>query len=923
MKSQIGVLLAMLLMPLQLFADGYELKGKITDKNKEPLVGATVVIEGTTEGTIAGLDGTFKIKELEPGQYTFTISFIGCKQEKHTIKIFNDEEINIVLDEDDMLMGEVMVTASQIKSTISSARATEKMSPKVVNVVSGKAIELSPDLNVSEVVQRISGVSLEYSGSGTGTYAIVRGMDKRYNYTTVNGVKIPSPDNKNRFVPLDMFPSDMLDRIEVSKALIPSMEGDAVGGAMDLIMKNAPDQEMWQVNASVGMATLFMERDFEYFNYSAVNPQSPYEIHGKDYSASMDDFSTENLVKQYKRNPIDINAGLTWGNRFLDHRFGIVLSGNIQHLHRGSNTSFYNQQLNRDASNSISLTHYSDRLYSSEQLRGGAHGKLDFAINGKNKLSLYTAFIYQRDDEIREETKFRMWDGNYDPITTTGNASLETRIRPTVQSIYNTTLQGKHELNDVFSFDWSAVYSIATGARPDQSIFTRNTAFRDGDMTQVRVEDYGGNYRIWEDNSDRDLSAYLNLNIKPWEHTDLKVGVLYRDKKRENRFYRYNFRPQNDEIKEGEDWIYTEVDWRVTSPKGSVANELNYDAYEKIAAGYFQFDSKIGENLKLFGGIRVEHTRQGYELLFPKYEQEPTLEQNYIDLLPSLHAKYELNKKSNLRASYFHSIVRPGFFEIVPYTFRYEDYDEIGNPDLERTRADNIDLRYELFPSPQDNVFVGAFYKRLYDPIEYALVPIESRQNAIFLQPGNYGTATNMGIELDVTKYIKNWGIKANYTYTNSSITTSKVLLKREDENDSESDIVPYQIDQTRPLQGQADHIGNITLLYKNQQLALDMQLANVYTGERISEISAYYEKDLWELPTWKMDFSAEKHFNMGVTLFLKLRNILDTSRQIVIKEPLKETETDYILQGKAGDDKLIRYDKYGQNFLIGLRYKF
>ena len=134
-----------------------------------------------------------------------------------------DTEVIIPLKSDDVVLEGVTVVASNPGRT-ERARGIERAAMNVVNVMSAKAIELSPDITVANVIQRMSGVTVERNSSGEGQYAILRGMDKRYNYTLVNGVKIPSPDNKNRFVPLDIFPSEMLDRLEVTKSLTANME---------------------------------------------------------------------------------------------------------------------------------------------------------------------------------------------------------------------------------------------------------------------------------------------------------------------------------------------------------------------------------------------------------------------------------------------------------------------------------------------------------------------------------------------------------------------------------------------------------------------------------------------------------------------------------------------------------------------------
>ena len=133
---------------------------------------------------------------------------------------------------------------------------------------------------------------------------------------------------------------------------------------------------------------------------------------------------------------------------------------------------------------------------------------------------------------------------------------------------------------------------------------------------------------------------------------------------------------------------------------GSVASALNYDASEQTSSGYVQFRT-LDRPLEAVGGVRVEHTNQGYAMKFPIGEDFPTGSQIYTDILPSLHLRYRPGDgRTNWRASYFRSLNRPGFFEIVPYRIVNEEYQERGNPNLQRAIADNLDLRYEYFPRP-------------------------------------------------------------------------------------------------------------------------------------------------------------------------------------------------------------------------------
>lgn len=172
--------------------------------------------------------------------------------------------------------------------------------------------------------------------------------------------------------------------------------------------------------------------------------------------------------------------------------------------------------------------------------------------------------------------------------------------------------------------------------------------------------------------------------------------------------------------------------------------------------------------------------------------------------------KWMVNKKMNIRLSYYKSINRPGFYELVPYQIEGEEYTEKGNPTLRRARIDNADLRWEWFPSATEQVLLGVFYKYLKDPIETTFESDQRQTNNSYYMPQNLGNARNMGLELDVIKYIRHFGVKANYTYTHSSITTKKELYTAKN--------VITMVDQTRPLVNQAAHTANLSLLYKDTQ---------------------------------------------------------------------------------------------------------
>lgn len=204
----------------------------------------------------------------------------------------------------------------QDKSSDRTVRNIEKNSDMVQNILSEKTIQLLPDVTVANALQRVSGVTIQRDNSGEGRYAIIRGMDQRYNNTLVNGIKIPSPDDKYRFVPMDLFPSDMLERLEVIKALTPNMEGDAVGGTMNLVMKSAPDKFTLNANIAGGYSTLFSNRPFSAFAHTGMNNASPAEIKGNSYQATSADFNFNNFHYSDKQNPVNTTGINDWRQVF-------------------------------------------------------------------------------------------------------------------------------------------------------------------------------------------------------------------------------------------------------------------------------------------------------------------------------------------------------------------------------------------------------------------------------------------------------------------------------------------------------------------------------------------------------------------------------------------------------------------------------
>lgn len=899
------------------------LNGVVKDKSTgETLIGSVVQVKGDRDNiTTTGLDGSFVLKNLpDDGTITLVANYIGYEPMEVQVDLAVNKSVNLELQPEAQELDEIVVKGFRSKDTDLSAYSMVKNSSQVLNVMSAQAIQISPDVNVAAVLQRVSGVTMQQDGSGEASYAILRGMDKRYNYTLVNGVKIPSPDDKNRYIPLNLFPSDLMDRIIVSKSLTADMEGDAAGGVVDMNMKDAPGGFRLQANLATGASDFFWQGSktqspFGKISYDYLSAKrgkttckAPYERHGSTYDATAADF--KNGGTQISRHSVpmpNIHAGISVGDRFWDKKLGVILAANLQNTYRGTE-----RQLNKEVMANGEETEYigsiRKRLYSIHDLNLGVHGKIDFTL-GQHKLEWYNMYVHRQEDNTRYSMGITT-DYDFDLANGSWTRSDEMRTMTQTQNIFASNIKGTHRLTRNFTVDWAGLFADAREKDPDRVYTTIKNTVTGGEVSKIFP---ASQERRFQHNDDKDWTGYVNLSWEtPFEHSLKalwKAGAMYRNKKRNNRYYSYIFSPADNGILLSSNDIdaFDGIDWTLKTPR-SQASQLNYDSKERIGAAYgmVRLTSKLCE---LVAGFRAEHTNQIYTML-QRFETTGSIgEQSYWDYLPSVSLRWNVKNKMNLRFSYYKSINRPGFYELVPYQIDGEDYTEKGNPLLKRARIDNFDLRWEWLPSQDEQVMVGLFYKYLKDPIETTFDVDQRQGNASYYTPQNLGNAKNFGVELDVVKYIRHFGVKANYTYTHSSITTTKkhYVAKNEVEN----------VDQKRPLINQAPHTANVSFLYKDTNHGWNGQIAAAYTGKRLVLVSPYFNSDEWEKRIFSLDLSGEKRFNNGLSVFIKANNLLNSKRERYLKTV---NEFNAKIPGQPDDRTIVGTYKYGRTYLLGVR---
>ena len=912
----------------------------------EPLIGSVVEVKELPQvKTTTGLDGTFTLHELpDKGRFTLVVRYISYKTREVQVEVSNKEVVSIALDEDQQQLGEVVVKGHKEYHSDRSAIDMEKTAGTVLNVMSQQSIQLSPDVNVASVLQRVSGVTMERDASGEASYAILRGMDKRYNYTLVNGVKIPSPSDKNRYIPLNIFPSDLMDRLVVSKSLTADMEGDAAGGVVGMVMKDAPSRFQLQANAAIGTTDYFWKdgRDYLTSNRNNITTKSPYEAYGKDYKAQMSDFkSGPTEITSHSMPAPNVIGGLSIGNRFWNDRLGVIFAGSVQNTFRGTERT-YNAVKMASGEQAMYISSLKRRYYSIHDLTTGLHAKIDFTLDN-HKIEWYNMFVRTNSKSVRYNQSI----GTEYIGTDTYTMDDETRSMEQTQSIVASNMKGTHRLTRDFTIDWSAIFSQAKAEDPDRTYLTlTNTmqavaastaatsstwasAATDVDVLSGSIWSSDNTVlktlpksmeRRYQHNKDTDWAGYINLSYDTHFGNKVdalwKAGAQYRRKERSNRYYSYVFNPADisQQLDDNGFDQFSAINWTCKTPY-SQASQLNYNSKEYIGAAYVMLTMKstLGE---LNVGFRAEHTNQRYTMLQHFRNMGQVGEQSYWDYLPSASLKWTPTKNMNVRLSYYRSINRPGFYEIVPFQIMGEEYQEKGNPNLKRARIDNIDLRWEWFPSKTEQILAGVFYKYLKDPIEQVFVSSDGKIGAgtdAYYTPDNLGNAKNMGFEIDVIKYIRHFGVKANYTYTHSSITTSK----REYQEGS----AEYKtgVTQTRPLVNQAPHTANLSLLYKDTQHGWNGQLAASYTGTKLALVSPFKDADQWDKAMFGLDLSAEKQFSNGLSVFFKANNLLDTKRERYLKTVNK---SNFEYEGQPTDKTIVGTYKYGRTFLLGVRYK-
>lgn len=899
--------MAVLCVPARVLAQSGTIVGVVTDAQTDsPLPGASVRIEGTAIGAATDLNGAYRIDNVPTGSQTLVASYLGYESEEVDLTIPAGETVSRDFELSfGVIEGEEVVVTAQAEG---QARAINQQlsSNTIVNVVSSDRIQELPDQNAAESIARLPGISVQRD-AGEGQKIVVRGLAPRFNSVTINGERIPSTDPENRSVDLSMISPDVLAGIEVFKALTPDKDGDAIGGSVNLVLRQAPP-------GFQGTARL----------------QTGYNSHENDYG-------------QYK-------GSLSLSDRFLNDRLGALLTGSLQRANRGSDVFTADYEFRREGRGEeergvigIENVNLADRVETRDRYSAGL--AVDYDLGQSGAIFLNSFFARTNRDEVRRRKRYRI--GAF-------RTEYDLRARDRFINLFTSSLRGEHPIAGAM-VDWQVSHSTSLQKQPyaHYARFQELGAYENGlvdDRGPELIPQFARNdlSSTWfqyatfnpERTSDRDLTAELNVQVPFTIGSSaagyVQLGGKHRSKNRTNdpdelrtpfgevskigqentddfELYRsehialtnflnpdfsaedfledeYEFGPGLDAGRLDQFWLKYGSHY---GPNRFVELQ-DYTAGESISAGYLMAELHLGRRLMFLPGFRYEWTENDYNGLIGQLREDlgaqgelvdTTGGQQYGEFLPMVHARYKFTSWLDLRLAMTRTLSRPDYYNLVPF----EEINDAeltirrGNPLLKHTKAWNYDAFLSIYSNRLGLLTLGAFYKQLRD-IDYLKLNFRVTEgeysNYALTEPTNAEESTVYGFEFDLQTNLRFLPgpldgilINANYSYAHSETLFPFFEIGP---RSPDPPFRPTIIDTFRVgrMPGQADHIANVTVGYEKG--GFSGRISMVYQGESLALVGTRPELDGFTNAFIRWDAAVSQRIGAleGTSVFVNLNNL-------------------------------------------------
>ena len=884
--------------PLVSFAQTGSICGNIIDKEfNEPLIGAAAMVKEASIGAVADLDGNYRIDNLPPGEYTILFSYVAYRtsEAKAIVQAGQETRLDVVLQEDVLALKDIVITARKNTSNERTLLLERKTSKIAVENLGSKEMGIKGISNVQEGVKKITGISVASAGQ-----LVVRGLGDRYSTTTLNGLPIASPNPDNKLIPLDLFPSSIVNNITVSKVFQSTTFADYSGAHINISTKEKTGKDFFSLALKMGAYANTAFGDFYRMDkkgslFTTPSLAAPLRDHRtsipyitKNADAFGSTFKTNKLIA-IPDFGITLASGKSW--RFENNNeLNFIASMGISNENKTLKDAYFTTL---EATGNTS-SHFDYDSYSAELKMNGLF-TLGYQFRESDRIS-YTLF-YARN---ATDTYMHRRGYNLDFENLVGSSSISH-----IYSLLNNQLLGSHTFGR-FTVDWAGSYGKTRSDEPDR----RDMLFTQKEDGSLKLFTSNGNavFRYFGELKEQESIGDLKLT---YDHNNLlfRVGGTYRDKMRDfysTRFY-YNYQGYYPVVPDEYDTDPYFNHNSIVNGDIQVSHDAQprncYDASHRIASAYFDLDYHPIQALLVSIGLRYEHSKE-YVHYWNDGGSEKHRDYTTDDLFPALNLKYTLNEQNTFRLSASRTVTRPSFIEMAPFLYQESlGADAIrGNADLKNGYNYNLDFRYEWFASndTQDMISATIYYKKLDSPIER--VQQTSGGAAVHtFQNTDEGQAT--GLEIEANKGI----IKDLKVGMNASLMYTNITLPEGGGNYTES---------SRGLQGASPYLGNADITYsplidEKKQRRLSLSLLYNLQGPRIYSVGIEGAGDIKQRTLHTIDFAGSIDINHHLSLKAQVKDMMNTS--IRFEQEIKNT----------GEVVEVRSFKPGLRAELGVTYNF
>ncbi|MCC5928301.1 MAG: carboxypeptidase-like regulatory domain-containing protein [Cyclobacteriaceae bacterium] len=946
LKSSLLLTLCLLLSTYTLYSQKGSISGIVADESTgETIIGANVVIEGTTQGASTDLSGAFTISNVDPGTYNLRVSYIAYRNrsiEGVTVKPGETTRLKLEIKEDIAELEGIVVTGVRDVSTDLSVIKAIRESMQVVSGISAQSISRTMDSDAAQVVKRVPGVTVLGD-----RFIVVRGLNERYNQVLLHGVVAPSMEPDVRSFSFDVMPSNVIDQLLIYKSPSPDLAGDFSGGLIKVQTKSIPDETGTVLDISTAYRTGMSLRDFKAqhrrrlhwtgFNDGADNlpVNFPENLSAGGLTSAQFDEAGRSLPNNWKEETY--NSGLDYkvsATHYFRRNLGkkSMQLGNITNLQYSNSKTIFNS-VNRGYEAFLFSEDRFDLRYDFEDMEYGQEISLgimhNWALRINDRHTIEIKNLYNR------LTTFDFIDRFGEQVAQSFTQERFTFFNE-YRGIYSGQLTGNHLLpNENTHAEWVIGYGTSFNELPDYRRYRTNvydieTRSSELFIPRGQTPDFFG--KFYSEMNETILSGGLNIdhtfNHKS-ENTKFKPvikGGFYLES-RQRSFSARNLgfrRANNAEFNIAllalpvEELFRTE---NINSTDGirigenfSVGNF--FEADNELRAYYLSLNLPIWK-FNLFGGVRIEDNVQRLQSpdRFQPGTSLPPITPVIIDqtdILPSVTLAYNINTKMLVKAVYGKTLNRPEFREIAPFGFYDFLFDATitGYSFLQNANIQNYDLRWEYYPSSVENISIAFFYKDFRNPIESLYGNFGSEQSTFFFR--NTESAFVRGIEIDIRKSFSGL-IRSKFFNNLSALANVSVIDSHVTLGDELSELLRAG---NRPLQGQSDFIVNSGLFYDDPKRGLQINLLYNVIGKRILFVGAGEIPDTYEMPRNVIDISAKKMISQKLTLKAGIKDLLNQEFLL-----LQDGNEDGIFDRK--NDQIFRRFQPGTSYSIGLTYQF